>query len=388
MSLSQIPLKEIDQSHLLRLIDQKSKQLRTIELKENAYPDCVDGRAELLADVSSLANTGGGDIIIGMTSTDGVPTGLAPLAGDPQQELARLEAWLAGGIEPQIPDVRMRVVPLRDKGAALIIRVPPSRTPPHRVIYNGVNRFWARSSAGKFEPDVEELRGIFSRTRRISDGVRRLRLDRLDRIQSNLTPASLASRRLLVLHVIPHSAFDFGRALSPAVIKEHRASFPPLGRNSVNNWRFNFEGLITLSNADEAATQHHAYVQIFRNGAVEAVSSIGDPVSGVIDFAHLKWLVTRYCRLYCAGLGACGIDPPLSIGVTAMGVNGCQILSDPRESRADMRSINAERLDYVEVSLDTLEFDDHAYRRALRPLWDQIDNTAGRAGSQAYEEYD
>lgn len=38
-----------------------------------------------------------------------------------------------------------------------IIRAPRSYSAPHRVVRQQSNRFWTRSSAGKYEPDVDEL---------------------------------------------------------------------------------------------------------------------------------------------------------------------------------------------------------------------------------------
>ena len=74
-----------------RLIDSKTSETRDIEYKRDTYGNSDKDHAEYLADISSFANTAGGDIVIGMAATNGIPTGLAPLTEDPDTEILRLE---------------------------------------------------------------------------------------------------------------------------------------------------------------------------------------------------------------------------------------------------------------------------------------------------------
>ena len=95
--------------------------------------------AEYLADVSSFANTAGGDIVIGMAATKGVPTAFAPLSVDPDAEILRLENIARSGLQPRISNLVVRAVPLTG-GCALLIRVPRSYNPPHRIIRQGTGQ--------------------------------------------------------------------------------------------------------------------------------------------------------------------------------------------------------------------------------------------------------
>jgi len=67
MTLRHIPLDAIDQSHLQRLIDEAVSEARDIDYKKETYKNADKDHAEYLADISSFANTAGGDIVIGMT---------------------------------------------------------------------------------------------------------------------------------------------------------------------------------------------------------------------------------------------------------------------------------------------------------------------------------
>jgi hypothetical protein len=103
----------------------------------------------------------------------------------------------------------MRAVPTAG-GYAIIIRVPRSYNAPHRIIRHGTgqNRFYARSSAGKYEPNVDELRVLFTRAPQLADRIRSFRIERVARIVANDAPVRLLDARALIIHTIPFAAFD------------------------------------------------------------------------------------------------------------------------------------------------------------------------------------
>jgi predicted HTH transcriptional regulator len=73
-----MPLEQVQQHHLQSLIDAKAAETLTIEYKRETYGANDDARAEFLADVSSFANTSGGDLAIGIDAKDGIPVELTP----------------------------------------------------------------------------------------------------------------------------------------------------------------------------------------------------------------------------------------------------------------------------------------------------------------------
>src|SRR5437016_1968889 len=92
------------------LIANAVSESRTIEYKEQLPGGTDDERREFLADASSFANAGGGDLIFGIREkrvANGKPTGLPEtaegLAGaNPDGEKRRFEDMLRAGIDPRI----------------------------------------------------------------------------------------------------------------------------------------------------------------------------------------------------------------------------------------------------------------------------------------------
>ena len=272
MTLQHLALDQIDEAQLRRLIDGRASERRDIEYKRATYGNADKDYGEYLADISSFANTVGGDIIIGMNAKAGVPTSFEPLQIDPDAEILRLENVARSGLQPRIYGFAIREIPIATSGFVLVVRIPRSYNQPHRIVRQGAghHRFYARSSAGKYEPNVDELRLLFGRAPQLADHIRDFRFGRIAKIASNDAPVRLLDAHALILHVIPFSAFDTRLPLPLDPKDRLYMEFPPILSPYPSDYRINVDGLLTLSNRERA---QRAYVQVFHTGIVEAVAS-------------------------------------------------------------------------------------------------------------------
>jgi hypothetical protein len=101
-----------------------------VDYKQATYGGKEADHAELLADVSSFANTAGGDLAIGVAEAGGIPNAIVPFTGNADDERRRLEDIARTGLEPRIRNLQTRAVALADGGAVIIVRVPRSYAPP------------------------------------------------------------------------------------------------------------------------------------------------------------------------------------------------------------------------------------------------------------------
>src|SRR5947208_16448298 len=96
-------LDAITEADLLSLISNGGMEGKTIEFKRELPGGQDADKKEFLADVSSFANTSGGDLVFGVRAVQGVATELVGLAnGDLDKELQRLDALIADGLDPRI----------------------------------------------------------------------------------------------------------------------------------------------------------------------------------------------------------------------------------------------------------------------------------------------
>jgi predicted HTH transcriptional regulator len=142
------PLDAIELADLQYLIDNQVRESKFIEYK-SALPGSADSElVPFLATVSSFANTGGGDLLLGVEARAGLPTRPSGLEiHDLDGTILRLEQVMRAGLEPRLPGVDVKPVQVGDERHVLVVRAPKSWVSPHRVKKN--NQFYGRNSAGR-----------------------------------------------------------------------------------------------------------------------------------------------------------------------------------------------------------------------------------------------
>jgi len=391
MALLHIPLYQIEEKHLRALITAGAAESRSIDYKRTIYGNAHADYSEFLADVSSFANTGGGDVVLGMDASNGIPTAITPLTMPMDAEVLRLEQAARGGLQPRIANFSLHVVPIQGGGNVLIIRVPRSYHAPHRIIRQNSNRFWARSAAGKYEPDVNELRTLFNAGPQLADRIRNFRIDRIAQIAAGQAPVQLMNRGSLILHIVPLSAFDVNSSLPLRQIEQNYRSFVPMGSSTANGARINFDGILKTSNADPQATQHRAYVQLYRNGIVESVhSTVKAESSGAPIIFNLD--DTTICEVMRSlnDLAAIGIESPHALLVSLIGVASARFnfARDPNSRWCDNLGDHLDRDQYHfdEVIFETIPTTPSECADIIRPILDQMANAGGRATSPIFDD--
>ena len=387
MSLVDIPLDQISESDLQRLIATQAPESVYIDYKEITYGPSGDQHREFLADISSFANTVGGDLIIGMTEASGIPTGFRPFTDYPDAELRRLDDMARTGLQPRISNLQMRAVLAPGGGYVIVVRIPRSYSQPHRVIHSNSNRFWARSSASpkRYEPNAEELRRSFNDAPLIADRIRAFRMDRLVKIAAQEAPITLTGNCLLALHVIPYSSVGIGTTLPVAELERVWHRFPPLGRSYGHAVRrhVNFDGFVVLANPQDTG-RYAAYAQVFRSGIVEAVSTIERSNQAIFASDVDKSSdVDKYCvastKAYIDVLTHFGVGYPIAVVASLLRVKGRNVESgiDNLYPPYGEQQIDRDQLHFTEWVVESSPASYTGCAAALRRLLEQVWNTAG-----------
>jgi hypothetical protein len=384
MGLTNIPLGEITEGHLQRLIAAQAGESLHVEYKRETYGSNDDQRREFLADVSSFANAAGGDLVIGIVAAKGIPTVIHPYMGNEDEERLRLEQMARDGLSPRVPNLQTRAVPLSGGGYVLVLRVPKSYIPPHRVTFKNTGRFWARSSAGKYEPNVEELRRIFTEAPLLAERARAFRIERTARIAAHETPVSLKDGGIFVLHVVPFAAFDFGQSLSLDEVSAHPERFAPIGGAGIaRHYQITFDGFLTVSTAGGLSASQRAYVQVFRTGVIEAVASslAFDKERNFIARSKIQDWIIQYSRYYAMSLQMCGSEPPFAIMVSLVDAKGKILAQDAVHNAIseDLPSmaLNRDQFHFVETIFQNVPDDDQDAAKQLKATLDHLANAAG-----------
>ncbi len=379
------PLAQVMAADLNALLADGTLENKTLEYKLLLPLTTDKDKKEFLADVSSFANAGGGDLIYGVAALDGTPTAIPGLAEfNEDKEILRLESSIRDGIEPRIPGVQFQTVRGFAEGPVLIIRVPRSWAAPHMVTFKGTSKFFARSSAGKFQMDVDELRTAFEGAGRLPERITNWRTERIGRIIANEGPFQLGEDGRLVIHLVPMAHFVESEAISIQSLYDSKVVFPPI---SAHGWsrRLNMDGLVTFRSADESVLRARSYTQVFRNGCVEAVCDElvhrGDGTKSIPCVWYEQETisaVTQFLKAY-EGLG---VAPPILCFLTLQGVEGAHMQVGPDRTSRDAYPIDRDTLVLPDVSITDLNCD---VASLLRPVFDMVWNSCGYLRSFNYD---
>ena len=366
---------------------------RAHEYKQQLPGNGDEDKKEFLADVSSFANAGGGDIVFGVVEKrdgDNKPTNLPEkaegLAGiNAGAEVNRLDAIIQSGIEPRIPGCRIRSIDGFASGQVLVIRIPKSWAGPHMVTFKNLSRFFSRTSAGKQQLDVGEIRSAFTASGDLRAKITAFRTERLGKIIANEGPVVLPDTPKVILHLIPLTILDPATQIDLAQLNQNPAQAPPIRATGWNH-RFNLDGFLTFSQyrLDQPAD---SYLQVFRSGIFEAVATglmLQREGNFLIPAPALEGKLLESLRKYLALAKGLGVSMPMVIMLSMHGVRGYRIwFRSDWYDYGQMHAIDRDALLLPDVLLE--DFSTLA-DVAMKPIFDALWQAGGLAGCQHYDE--
>jgi hypothetical protein len=370
----------IDEAALVSLQANGITEGPVLEFKREPYGRADADKKEFLKDLTALANTLGGHLLVGIDEVAGGAGPIVPFVGDADAELLRLESLARDGVQPRIVGLRMRAVPVSG-GVVIAIQVPRSLQAPHRVVFQGTNRFYGRNSAGVHELSVDELRVAFTSQATAREKAAAFRSERLALVSAGegALPDLDFSNGALVLHVIPWTSMS-GGAVDIDQARELDGPFSPINRSGWSP-RFNLEGFICTERGV-------AYTQVFRSGALEAVvTGLTSTISGRKGFSglYLERLISESLTRYLTGLQQLGVGGPALVGLSLLRVAGSAV----HIGRDFADHYGTELLRHDRVDLPSVVIEDWAVmpdmKRALRLPFDTLWNAVGATRARLFD---
>jgi hypothetical protein len=342
------PIGQITESDLQSLVVEGRREDGQLEFKLTLPGGSDDEKREFLKDVSSMANSQGGDIIYGIREDRLNPEEAGKAAelvgitgvGEDSTKLWMFDL-LNSSLEERVLGVEIRAVPLSAGGFALFVRIPRSWNAPHVVRHRNHWRFYGRNSAGVYTMNVSELRNAFLLSDTLAQRLETFRKNRLDAIVedhpklrletdwSDNKPSTDEEREsLLVIHLQPFDSLKPGYAIDfiqafPIESDLLRLSGDPAGEPSR---RINFDGLLVTSSNN--------FLQIYRSGTTEEVDT-GELTSDCngnrfdvecIGATELDRAVIKGVGRRLAFLKLSGVRSPILVSVSLLNVMGCKLL--------------------------------------------------------------
>jgi hypothetical protein len=387
MSLGNFNFDDITENDLKGLVDAGVPEGFNIEYKRDCYGNSDSDKKEVLKDISSFANSFGGHLIIGIEENKGLPIIIRGLQKiNPDAEVQRLENLIRDGIEPRITGIKIKTVSIASGDFVIVIRIPRSWNPPHRVRAGNVNRFYVRNSSGVHEVSVEELRALFNLSATTQDRIQAFRRERLAILSADEGPMKIEHEGRLILHLVPLSAFGHGQSLDVKNIFDKHSYFRPISSAGMNQ-RFNLDGVINFRGGDKC----YGYTQIFRTGIIEATKSALIREQNGTKFLPglpLGRDIFEVLPGYLEGLKILDVPPPFVVMISLQELYGASLAY--KQNIYDFESsipFNKSELILPEILIEDYGSAED-YQKRMRPAFDAIWNAAGYAFSGYFNEHD
>ncbi|MEK5277970.1 MULTISPECIES: AlbA family DNA-binding domain-containing protein [Paenibacillus] len=371
--------KDLNHDDIERLIQNKVMESRVLDYKQTMPKPNDAGKREILADITAMANTDGGLLIFGIQEAqeDGKNAGYpdkiigvtAPDGTDLNVEQSKqwLDSVIRDGIEPRISGIEFQDI-ICDTKVVFIINIPRCLQSPYMVKFSGDSKFYARSNTGKYQMDVRQIREAFSLTDHWRNSSEDFRKKRIEMYPENAIGIS-ASESTLLLQVLPLGERELIDIKGKA--KQITNLLPAI---SATGWSsdYNLDGIVKRS-ADGSGS----YIQIFRNGGMEA--------SELLNFAEKdsdgKWqlslglittLCMKYLHYYLKFAGHYQIDPPFAVYINIINMSGSYIKTGIRGKVPFANGRNQVLLPGVYIDDMSVNID-----QALRSSFDMIYQSCG-----------
>ncbi|MGH2692434.1 MAG: AlbA family DNA-binding domain-containing protein [Actinomycetota bacterium] len=322
------PIEDWTDSDLQVLVDTGRAEQRDVEYKQSMPSRTDRDRRETGADMSSFGNSSGGLLIYGIEAKDGIPQHVVGLDEPADPFVLWLDQIAQTIVEPRLPGLRMQSISTADGKHCVVVRVPMSWNKPHAVKVNDALRFYSRNSAGKYLLDLREVRELFTGSELARERLTRFRADRVMSIESGDTPVPLVERPKVVLHLVPLQAFTGGLSVEVREFQwRSRVGQLQTIAGGFDGWRYNLDGLVTYLGEGEGRVT--SYVQVFRNGVIEAADSYS--VVGrlgpddVIPSKTFEQKVLDAVPPLMEALRFMKVEPPVMLMLSLVGVKGIRM---------------------------------------------------------------
>ena len=376
-------LDKIELTDLEQLQSNAVLEGKTIEYKKQLPTNSDADRKEFLADISSFANASGGDLIFGITEENGSPKSINGVEiENVDEEIRKYENIIRDGIEPKIV-FATRAVNVSGKKFVFLFRINKSWTGPHRVIYKGHDKFYSRNSAGKYALDTNELKIAFSISQTLTEQISKFKVERISQLVADNLPLPFYDGGKIVLHLIPLESFSPSHNIDLNPIISNPAKLKPIYTSGWSH-RINLEGILSYSGGSN--DKSHSYIQLYRNGIIEAVEGLmlsTEREKKYIPSVTYELELIKSLGEFLNLAKELGINMPIVIFLTLIGIKGYEMAVDRMRFWDDYYKIDRDILQLPETIIESYDTEP---KDILRPMFDLVWNACGFKRSYNFDE--
>ena len=203
-----VPFEAISANDILSLINNRVSEGKNLDFKAKFHKRPTDSeRKDLSKDLSSFANSDGGDLVFGVCERDAQADSLSDDIGVSLDEVEAVkEDFLRRSydiVEPPILNIKIKHITVNNK-LIIIVRVEKSFNSPHRA--NDRTYYFRLEKESKPMP-TDQLRRLFFEGVNLEKDIKQFHLERINAYRDGLPVVTIVNEPKLVFHFIPVGSY-------------------------------------------------------------------------------------------------------------------------------------------------------------------------------------
>lgn len=327
MSNEQKELSAITIDDLETLVANGVSESSIIEFKRELKLSSDEHKREFLADVTAMANTGGGRIFIGIEAAHGVASSLPGIdAAEVDGLVLQATSLLRDCVKPPISGMNTHQVPNKAGQKILIFHIPQSFSSPHMISFKGSQRFFARSSSGKHPMEYSEIRTAFLRGATAQERLDTLRSNRIQRVISGNDFRGISNgASAFLLEVVPIGTLFDSQNIDFRSIDSLRKELIPIDSLG-GDYTFDFDGLVSYEWNHQTSTVL-SFTRLNRAGFISAYTTSLVQIGEAPSFmsSHFEFRLAEAAEAYSKVLQKHNCLLPHAVMISLLNAKGLNL---------------------------------------------------------------
>jgi len=360
------------------------------------YKEKIGNNAEIAKDISSFANSNGGNIIYGIREVNNKPTEIIPINQPNLRE--KFDLIARNGIDPSLD---MRIYPIDVKvddteGQVFLIYVPKRYPILHQAIKRG--KYYKRTEFTSSPMSNFEIETAFKLVYNFEERINSIYQKRINELNNGEYHINIPNQTKIIIHLISIDTLISSKSFDLEILFENFKDYlRPLGCTLGKAIERNLHGLLVSCGPDPFSDNYMGYVQLYRNGMVEAIDSlIMKPTEQLHGKRYIKpvkkldmWFLEKEiidsCEKYLKTFEKIGFGLPIFLYISFTHLKGYKISLIPYGGYfidGDSDIAKKDDILFPRIKLDSFEVN---FEEKLKATFDNFWNVFNQPGSRNYD---
>lgn len=262
-----------DTTYIKNLMELQTQENKSLDYKLDLGFDSEQSKISFCKDITSFANTEGGNIVIGVKEAAD-EFELVGIERDIDALESQCRQIIEAKIEPQIMGISFNKI-LCDEKKVVVIHVPKSWEAPHAIVHDHKFHFLIRNENKNTYCSYSQVKEMIMQSSNLTNRIRDFVKDRINKILNGEIYGVDPNATQIIFHLVPVEGFQRKDFVEIDSMHEQSEIYPDVYKVAIdsddinNEHLLNLDGLLYFVPINNKRKYHRSSTQIFRDGVCE-----------------------------------------------------------------------------------------------------------------------